>query len=384
MDYFACDKNYWRKLFCRSYCGQRYSSGVRGVTGATGATGATGTIGDIEVRSTTTLQPGEDAYVEVSHDEDKAYLDFFIPKGDYGVPETILAGNVEKVSYLDDPEVLDRYEGQIHYLDFKIPKGDTGSVGEKGDKGERGEIGPTGPKGDKGDRGEIGPRGLPGEIGISEVIVIGETETVEHDSPAEVQDDFERNIHHLTFYIPQGKPGERGEKGEQGDKGATGDVGPKGDRGEPGPQGEMGPTGKNGAAGPPGATPNINITVFNSASQEINNNKPVKLNETLTKNVMTSDEFSVNIPSTGLYLVSFSINNGSSATSGDNIGVAVNLKIIDSSRRPLTVSTNTSCTFVQQLSRGDIVTLMPTISGSKTLLSSGAPSAMLTLVLLAY
>ncbi len=34
-----------------------------------------------------------------------------------------------------------------------------------------------------------------------------------------MQDDFDRNIHHLTFYIP---------------KGEKGDVGPKGDKGEPG------------------------------------------------------------------------------------------------------------------------------------------------------
>ena len=49
-----------------------------------------------------------------------------------------------------------------------------------------------------------GPRGFPGEIGISEVITIDGTETVEPNEEAQVQDDFDRNIHHLTFYIPKG------------------------------------------------------------------------------------------------------------------------------------------------------------------------------------
>lgn len=55
------------------------------------------------------------------------------------------------------------------------------------------------------------PKGIPedtgpqGEIGISEVITIDGTETVESDELAEVQDDFDRNIHHLTFYIPKGE-----------------------------------------------------------------------------------------------------------------------------------------------------------------------------------
>ena len=85
-------------------------------------------------------------------------------------------------------------------------------------------VGPTGPTGPKGD---TGPRGLPGEIGISEVITIDKTETLDPGEEAEVQDDFDKNIHHLTFYIP---------KGEKGDKGDTGPAGPTG------PQGSLGPT----------------------------------------------------------------------------------------------------------------------------------------------
>lgn len=51
-------------------------------------------------------------------------------------------------------------------LNFKIPKGLKGYTGPKGD---------------------IGPQGLPGKIGRSEMISIGETETVEPDETALVQ-----------------------------------------------------------------------------------------------------------------------------------------------------------------------------------------------------
>ena len=58
--------------------------------------------------------------------------------------------------------------------------------------------GDAGIQGLQGEIGHTGPRGFPGEIGISG------TETVEPNEEAQVQDDFDRNIHHLTFYIPKG------------------------------------------------------------------------------------------------------------------------------------------------------------------------------------
>lgn len=58
-----------------------------------------------------------------------------------------------------------------------------------------------------------------------------------------MQDDLDRNIHHLTFYIPRG---EKGDVGPQGPKGDTGDVGPQG------PVGEKGDTGPKGDKGDPG------------------------------------------------------------------------------------------------------------------------------------
>lgn len=42
---------------------------------------------------------------------------------------------------------------------------------------------------------------------------------------AEVQDDFENNVHHLTFYIPKGEAGLQGPRGEQGIPGTKGEYG---------------------------------------------------------------------------------------------------------------------------------------------------------------
>lgn len=128
------------------------------------------------------------------------------PKGENG-PTTVDVGITETVDYLNEASVTNVGTNKDVILNFKIPRGTPGINGEKG------ETGPTGP---------IGPRGLPGEIGISEVITIDGTETVEPDEQAEVQDDFDRNIHHLTFYIPKGEKGEKGEKGDIGPTGPTG------------------------------------------------------------------------------------------------------------------------------------------------------------------
>ena len=197
------------------------------------------------------------------------------------------------------------------------PRGEMGLQGEIGPKGDRGEIGPTGPRGPnggttvnvgttetgdagteavvtnvgtdrdvilnfkiprgevgiqgpQGERGEQGPRGFPGEIGRSEMISIDGTETINPEEEASVLDDFESNVHHLTFYIPKGQKGEIGPQGMQGeqgiqgpqglqgiqgvkgDPGEKGDPGPQGERGEMGPQGEKGEQGIQGPIGPRG------------------------------------------------------------------------------------------------------------------------------------
>lgn len=277
------------------------ATGVTGPTGATGPTGPTGTPGTvanfIEVRSTRSIEPEYEAQVVQNQIDDTVFLDFYIPKGI------------------------------------------------------------TGPKGDKGD---TGPRGLPGEIGISEVITIDGTETVEPNEKAEVQDDFDRNIHHLTFYIPKGEKGQTGPQGLKGEKGET------------------------GVAGPPGLTPNINATIYNSAEQTISNNLSLLMPENLINNNFTIQDNGLTVPTTGTFLISFSINNATDAAAGDCVGVAVNNVIIPASKRPITTTTNTSATFVTILNKNDVVTLVANVAQNRTLTASGAPSSMLSVMMIAY
>lgn len=125
------------------------------------------------------------------------------PKGENG-PTTIQVGITETTEPETEAMVTNVGTNKDVILNFKIPKGSTGE------------------KGDKGDTGPQGPQGFPGEIGISEVITIDGTETIEPNELAEVQDDFDRNIHHLTFYIPKGEKGDTGEQGPQGPQGPAG------------------------------------------------------------------------------------------------------------------------------------------------------------------
>lgn len=141
--------------------------GVRGATGPTGATGATGatgpTGGEVVASSTTTLEAGEKAYVESKYQDGKNMLSFYLPrgeKGERGEMEIVQVGFVNTADPEEGADVVDRYEEDVHYLDFSIPRGMQGFKGEKGEKGERGDKGKkgdTGEKGDKGDTGEPGP-----------------------------------------------------------------------------------------------------------------------------------------------------------------------------------------------------------------------------------
>lgn len=138
------------------------------------------------------------------------------PKGNDGTSLKILASyNTEEEFIKEHPQGK---EGDCYIVDRNLYIWN--SEKSRWDKSNNIQ-GPTGPKGD------TGPRGLPGEIGISEVIEIDNTETIEAGEEAVVEDDFDQNTHHLTFYIP---------------KGEKGDIGPQGEIGPTGPKGSLGPT----------------------------------------------------------------------------------------------------------------------------------------------
>ncbi len=118
-------------------------------------------------------------------------------KGDQG-PSTIQIGKVETIDSSKEAEVINVGTSQDVILNFKIPKGEQGIQGMQGEKGEQGE------------------RGLPGEIGRSEHISVDETETIDAGESAQVLDNFENLVHHLSFFIPKGEKGEQGERGPAG------------------------------------------------------------------------------------------------------------------------------------------------------------------------
>lgn len=181
----SCGKNYEKAQKIIEEANEnvkyRYIQGPQGLKGEIGPTGPQGEIGPTG------------------------------PQGEQGKngPTTIEVGITETSDPETEAIVTNVGTNKDVILNFKIPRG------KQGEKGEQGETGPIGP---------IGPRGLPGEIGISQAITIDGTETLEPDEPAEVQDDFDSNIHHLTFYIPKGEKGEQGPVGPQGPQGPQGQM----------------------------------------------------------------------------------------------------------------------------------------------------------------
>lgn len=340
-------------------CIEKIVHGPMGLRGATGATGATGPATEtIEVRSTNTIDPSDNAEVMLTKEGNTNYLDFYIPRGFDGVAEVISAGEVETIDPDLPAEVIDRKNEQVHYFDFRIPRGTTGMQGEKGIQGERGEKGDTGEKGEKGDKGDQGERGFPGEIGISPVIVIDGTETLNPDEEAEVHEDVEGVIHHLLFRLPRGVTGAQGEKGERGEKGETGEF------------------------GPPGLTPDYNGTIYNSAAQTVTNEGTLTLPESDLKGITTQNNGLI-APFAGTYLIYFSINNATNSNSGEYVAININDVISIVSKRPITTSSNSSGMIITNLQKNDVVTLKSTVATPRTLSADTAPSASLTMILIA-
>lgn len=299
------------------------ATGATGPTGPTGATGATGAIGpaseSVEARNTTTLASGEQARVESTHQANVTYLDFYIPQGEKGVSEKIVAGTTTTTEPTEQAKVTDRFEENVHYIDFSIPKG------------EKGETGPQ------------GPQGFPGEIGISEIITIDGTETIEPTEQAQVQDDKDGKVHHLTFYIPKGATGEKGETGPQGQQ------------------------------------PIVNATIYNSTQQTISPQQDIVMTETEINNEFVIQNSGLVVPMDGCYFVSFSINTSQQAITGDFVGIAINNAVIVASKRPISPDSTNSATLMISLNKNDVVSLSASVSQNVTLSATSAPSSMLSI-----
>lgn len=284
----------------------------------------------------------------------------------------------EKASNFKRIEVISKVVGVTGPTGATGPAGERGEKGERGPsglKGEKGDRGETGAKGDAGEKGEIGEkgekgdRGEKGETGSAELISIGETETIEPDDIALVQDDFEDGVHNLTFYIPRGATGLKGEKGDRGETGAKGDTGEKGDAGEKGEKGDKGVD---------AVIPNKSATIFNMAGQDVTTGQPIYLMRTMTNNELTTKENSITIENDGTYFIAYYINRAEGAAGTDSISLAFNGVINSNTARPLSESSTSSGQFVMNLSKGTEITLVPVVMNAKKLIANGGPSATLT------
>ena len=347
------------------------------------------------------------------------------PRGENG-PTTIDVGATETVEYDKEAMVTNVGTNQEAILNFKIPrgipgerglrgeKGDTGPQGPKGEQGLRGEAGPAtidvgttetveygkgamvtnvgtnqdvilnfkiprGEKGEPGPKGDIGPQGLPGEIGISQAITIDGTETIEPDEQAEVQDDFDRNIHHLTFYIPKGEKGDMGPQGIQGEQGIAG---PPGEKGEQGPMGPQGPKGEPNGVGAYGE-------IYTDSAQRINLTADreviIPLEKTGTAHFTNYDvAYAIHIKKFGTYQINYFL---SAATSVDT-NYVVSIEASGTKLRSSNIKVQAKANVINQvygsllfgLAEDDEVTFVITSEQDTELIFDGTTNAKMSVI----
>lgn len=185
---------------------------------------------------------------------------------------------------------------------------------------------------------------------------------------------------------PQGPVGPQGPTGATGATGATGPQGPiglTGATGATGPQGPQGPVGPQGPQGPAGSTPNQNATLYNTASQTLTSGTALTVPTVLTNNGLTASTNSLTVPATGTYLVSYTVNRTTGTSNTDSVGIAIGGTLQAGTQMSLSSSQGVSGTYVLNLTNGNVITLVPTISGTSTVNNTGGPSATLTVVRIA-
>ena len=193
--------------------------GPAGENGEPGAKGDPGESATITVGETVTAEPGTDAKVENVGTEQNAVLKFTIPKGEKGDPGTgggggstvsVDVGETVTGDPGTDANVENTGDDQNVVLKFTIPRGAKGDPGQEGPQGERG---PEGPQGAEGPRGEQGPAGQKGDPGTSATVTVGETVTGDPGTDAKVENVGTEQNAVLKFTIPKGEKGDPGTGG---------------------------------------------------------------------------------------------------------------------------------------------------------------------------
>ena len=202
--------------------GEQGPAGERGEQGPAGQKGDPGTSATVTVGETVTGEPGTDAKVENTGTAQNAILKFTIPKGEKGDPGTgggggstvsVDVGETVTGDPGTDANVENTGDDQNVVLKFTIPRGEKGDKGEQGERGPQGDIGPEGPAGE---RGEQGPAGQKGDPGTSATVTVGETVTGEPGTDAKVENVGTEQNAVLKFTIPKGEKGDPGTGGGGG------------------------------------------------------------------------------------------------------------------------------------------------------------------------
>lgn len=215
--------------------GEKGDPGERGPAGERGEQGPAGEAATVTVGETVTGEPGTPAKVENTGTAQNVILKFTIPKGEKGDPGTGGGGGGSTVSVdvgetvTGDPgtnaNVENTGDDQNVVLKFTIPRGEKGETGAKGDKGDPGQEGPQGPAGERGEQGPAGERGeqgpagengapgAKGDPGESATVTVGETVTAEPGTPAKVENTGTPQNAILKFTIPKGEKGDPGTGG---------------------------------------------------------------------------------------------------------------------------------------------------------------------------
>lgn len=208
------------------------------LTKIVGPEGPAGPAATVDVDGTTTLPPDQPASVTNVGDGHNAKFRFGIPRGQKGeqgpqgpagpqgptgfglkwrghadtVNQLPTQGSEGDYWFVGDDEIMYIWDGREWTA--------TGQL--------RGVEGPQGPKGDKGDAGS------------NATIRVGQVDTGDPGTSAQVVNDGSITDARLHFTIPRGDTGLQGPQGQRGPQGIQGLPGPQGVRGDTGPQGPAG------------------------------------------------------------------------------------------------------------------------------------------------
>jgi len=190
-----------------------------------GQKGDPGNAATVTVGETVTLEPGSDALVENTGNENEAVLKFSIPKGEKGDKgdkgDTGEGVNI-KGELLSESELPEEGQpGDAYVIDgnLYVYVGEGGSVVSNPKWSNVGNI--KGPQGETGPQGDPGPQGEPGADGAAATIEIGTVSSSEPGTEPTITNSGDSTNAVFNFTIPKGEKGDQGIQGEKGEPGES-------------------------------------------------------------------------------------------------------------------------------------------------------------------